>query len=141
VTNEKERQYRRLARVYLRKLGVDPDEVAKQYPQLAAGKSGKRKKGNDEAFLEGLELHVRNWRKQTGHKRRTALRLIAGGLHGALTEDAKKKLAVSAESLADRWEKKLRAGGYDKRKFSTLKSRGVFVPMLWALSPPEEITG
>jgi len=58
-----ERYHRRQARHHLRELGIDPDDVAKLYPQLAAGKPGPPKKGNDEDFLEGLEWHLRESRR------------------------------------------------------------------------------
>jgi hypothetical protein len=88
-------------------LGVDPDAVAKLFPALAAGKPGSPKKGNDEDFLEGLEWHLRNWMRRTGQKRGPALPAIAGGIYQALGED-QQIAAVSAEALADRWERKLR---------------------------------
>ena len=129
-----ERYHRRQVRLHLRKLGIDPDEVAKLFPQLVAGKSGPPKKGDDEAFLEGLEWHLRGWMRQTRQKRGPALLSIAAGIYQALGED-QQTAAVSAEALADRWEIKLRKGGFSKRKFSTLKSNGVLMPFLRSLYP------
>jgi len=114
----------------LRELGIDPDDVAKLYPQLAAGKPGPPKKGSDEDFLEGLELDLREWMRQTGQKKRgPALLAIAGGIHQAIGKDA----AKSGAALADRWEKKLRKGGFHRRKTETLRSHGVLMPFLRSL--------
>jgi len=132
------RYHRNQARLHLRKLGIDPDEVAKLFPQVAAGKPGKSKKGNDEDFLEGLEHHLREWRRQTKQKRAPALRSIAAGLYQALGED-QRRAAVSADALADRWEIKLRKGGFHKRKLGTLRPNGVLMPFLRSLYPQKEI--
>ena len=126
-----ERYHRKQARLHLRKLGIDPDEVAKLFPRVAAGKHGTPKKGNDEDFLEGLEYHVREWMRQTGQKRGPALLAIAGGIHWAIGKDA----AKSGAALANRWEKKLRKGGFHRRKTETLKSHGVLMPFLRSLYP------
>lgn len=75
------RYHRNQVRLHLRKLGIDPDDVAKLYPQLATAKPGKPKKGSDEDFLEGLECHLRGWMQQTGQKRRPALLAIARGIY------------------------------------------------------------
>jgi hypothetical protein len=128
-----ERDHRRQARYHLRELGIDPDDVAELYPQLAAGRPARPKKGNDEDFLEGLEWHLRGWMRQTGQKKRgPALLLIAGGIYQALRED-QKKAAVSAKALADRWEIKLRKGGFHNRKLDTLRPHGVLLPFLRSL--------
>jgi hypothetical protein len=125
--------------------------VARLYPQLAAGKPGKPKKGNDEEFLEGLASHLRGWQQQTGQKTRPALRAIAAGFYQRLRKD-QQRAAVSAEALADRWEKKLRTGGYLKRRIdppvkihksrdgktamvTVTKSQGVLAPFLHYLFP------
>ena len=128
------RYHRRQARHHLRELGIDPDDVAKLYPQLAAGKPGPPKKGNDEDFLEGLEWHLREWMRQTGQERGPALLSIAGGIYQALGED-QQIAAVSAEALADRWEIKLRKGGFRDRKPETLRPHGVLMPFLRSLYP------
>jgi hypothetical protein len=130
------RYHRRQARLHLRKLGIDPDEVAKQFPQAAAGKPGKAKKVSDEDFLESLERNLRQWMRQTGQKRGPALQVMAAGFYQALGDD-RHVLAVSPEALADRWEIKLRKGGFHKRKFDTLRWGGVVVPLIRAL-PPEK---
>ena len=118
----------------MRELGIDPDDVAKLYPQLAAGKPGPPKKGSDEDFLEGLEWHLREWMRQTGQERGPALLSIAGGIYQALGED-QQIAAVSAEALADRWEIKLRKGGFHNRKPETLRPHGVLMPFLRSLYP------
>ena len=106
---------------------------------LKKGKFGAPKKGNDEDFLEGLEWHLREVIRQVRPrlKRRAALRFIATGIYRQLEEDPMadpKVVAVSAEALANRWEKKLRYRGFDKRRTETLKKRhGVLVPSLRSL--------
>jgi hypothetical protein len=55
-----EAEARKLARHWLRALGIDPDDLAKQYPQLAAGTSGRRKHPPvPHQMLTGIELFVR----------------------------------------------------------------------------------
>jgi hypothetical protein len=101
---------------------------------LKKGKFGPPKKGNDEAFLEGLEWHLREMMRQTGRERRPALQLIAGGIYQVLKNPT--AVAVSAEALAHRWERKLRDGGFDKRRPETLKKRhGVLLSLLLSLDP------
>jgi hypothetical protein len=135
MKKDEERYHRRQVRFHLRKLGVDPDKVAEMFPQVAAGKPGKARKGNDEAFLEALEHHVREWQRQTKQKRRRpVLQAIASGFYRILNDD-QRRAAVSADALADRWEKKLRKGRYDKRKFETLKRGHVLTPFLQSLFP------
>jgi hypothetical protein len=136
-TEEEERYYRNQARYYLGLLDIDPDELAKRYPRLAAVKPGRRQKGNDEDYLEGLEWHLRNFMKQSRmKKRRPALVAIISGIYGVLSKEDQQRLAKSAESLAARLEKKLRNGGYQDMKFKkTYWGSGVLVPILWALSP------
>jgi len=123
------RYHRNQVRLHLRKLGIDPDDVAKLYPQLATAKPGKPKKGSDEDFLEGLECHLRGWMQQTGQKRRPALLAIARGIYRALGED-QRRAAVSAKALAGRWEIKLRKGDFRDRKLETLRPHGVLLPLL-----------
>src|SRR5262252_5752916 len=57
---------------------------------LKKGRLGTPKKGNDEDFLEALEWHLREFKRQGKIKhRRTALRLIAGGFYRLLEENPK----------------------------------------------------
>jgi hypothetical protein len=47
-----------------------------------------------------------------------------------LTDSKGRKIAISPEALAKRWEQKLRKGGFDTRPFETLRPQGVLLPLL-----------
>jgi hypothetical protein len=65
---------RKQARLYLNKLGIDPDELAKQYPQLAAGRSGRRKHPEvSPQLLIGLEMFIRAYQHDYDGRNKPAL--------------------------------------------------------------------
>jgi len=107
------------------------DGLIEGSPGLRKGEGGSPEKGKDEAALEGIEFAVRQLMRILKLKRGPAILWLAKAIYRIPLADRKgRKIAKSPEALADRWEQKLRKGGFDKRPAETLASRGILFPLL-----------
>jgi hypothetical protein len=142
------------ARHWLRRLGIDPDDLAKQYPQLAAGTSGRRKHPPVwHWMLAGFELSVRvvcknyDGRDKPKITRKKAIQWIAEAAYIRDPQWAKKdpgKVATfamasrDARAFASYLEKELRRGGFNKMPDEKLLPLGIDMKRLTVSTPPKK---
>jgi hypothetical protein len=145
---------RKQARHWLRVLGIDPDELAQQYPQLAAGASGRRKHPSvPRQFLAGVELFVRiirrdyDGRKKPKMTRKKAIQWFAEAacLHDPQwAEKDPEKFATfamaskDAKAFASHIEKELRRSGLSKTPTKKLLPLGIDARQLSVSTPPQK---
>lgn len=149
-----EAEARKLARHWLRVLGIDPDDLAKQYPQLAAGTSGRRKHPPvPHQMLTGIELFVRvvrrdyDGRNKPKMTRKKAIQWFAEAAYLRDPRWAKKdpnKVATflmasrDARAFASHLEKELRRGGFTKMSNKELLPLGIDMKQLTSSKPPKK---
>jgi hypothetical protein len=116
-----EAEARKLARYWLNELGIDPDELAKQYPQLAAGRSGRQKHPPvPHWFLAGVELWARVVRQQYNGRdkptitRKKAIQWFAEGVYLLPPAVAFTAAPRDAKALASYLYNELRRNGINK---------------------------
>ena len=103
------------ARHWLRQLDIDPDEVAKLWPVLAVGASGRHKHPPVDQLLVGLELFVRAVQHDYDGRKRPALTRKKAILWFAeLAYRPERYAARDAKAFASYLEKELRRSGLNK---------------------------
>jgi hypothetical protein len=107
------------------------NNLIEQSPALKKFLHGSPPKGDDAIILEGLERNVRIIMRESKLERGPAILRQAQSIWNLHLKDATgREIADNPEALAKRWERKLRASGFDKRSFETLKPQGVLIQLL-----------